>query len=105
MSKIILTYKLKDGVSPADFETWIRTRDYPAMRGLARVASFVTHRATGMLLDPNGRPPIDYVEMFDVPDLAGFMGEDFGGATVQAILGEFMDFAEDPQIMVAEAVV
>ncbi len=105
MSKIILTYKLKAGVSPADFETWITTRDYPAMRGLARVASFVTHRTTGMLLDPAAKAPIDYVEMFDVPDLAGFMGEDFGGATVQAVLGEFMGFAEDPQIMVAEAVV
>jgi hypothetical protein len=105
MSKIILTYKLKAGVSQADFETWIRTRDYPTMRGLARVASYVNHRVTGMLLDPSAKAPIDYVEVFDVPDLAGFMGEDFGGAAVQAILGEFMGFAQDPQIMVAEAVV
>ena len=75
------------------------------MRGLSRVASFVNHRVTGMLLDPNAKAPVDYVEVFDVPDLAGFMAEDFGSANVQAILGEFMGFADDPQIMVAEAVV
>lgn len=105
MSKIIITYRLKDGVTQDAYETWTRTRDYPTMRGLSRVASFVNHRVTGMLLDPNAKAPVDYVEVFDVPDLAGFMAEDFGAAAVQAILGEFMGFAEDPQIMVAEAVV
>lgn len=105
MSKIIITYRLKDGITQDAYETWTRTRDYPTMRGLARVASFVNHRTTGMLLDPNGKPPVDYVEMFDIPDLPGFMAEDFGAAAVQAILGEFMSFADDPQIMVAEAVV
>lgn len=104
MAKIIITYRLKPGVTRGEHETWTRTRDYPAMRGIARVESFVTHRTTRLLLDPDGKPSVDYIEVFDVPDLDGFMAEDFGSASVQAILGEFMDRAEAPEIIVAEEV-
>lgn len=39
MSQLILLYNLKDGVTSSDFENWVRTTDYPAMRGLERVRS------------------------------------------------------------------
>jgi hypothetical protein len=105
MAKIIITYRLKPEVSRAEFETWVRTRDYPTMRGLGTVAAFANHRVTGLLLDPSGKPSLDYVEMFDVPDVAAFMASDFPTAAVQAILGEFMGRVEGPEIMVAEEVV
>ncbi len=37
MAHLILTYRLKEGVSPVDFENWVKTVDQPAMRGLSRV--------------------------------------------------------------------
>ncbi len=104
MSQIILTYSLKPGVARETFETWTRTTDYPAMRGLKRVSSFVTHRVTGLLIG-EGAPSCDYVEVFDVPDLAGFLAEDMGGPVVQKIMGEFMGHVDNPQFLIAEAVV
>jgi hypothetical protein len=104
MSQIIITYKLKPGVAREQYETWTRTRDYPAMRGLKRVASFTNYRASSNML--TGEPStLDYLEIFDVPDLAGFMAEDMSGAIVQGIMGEFMQFVENPEFIVAEEVV
>ena len=45
---LIILYTLKDGVSPADFEEWVATRDHPTMRGLTRVKDFQTYRAEGL---------------------------------------------------------
>lgn len=101
MSAIILTYRLKDGVTPADFENWVRETDQPAMRGIARVKAFDTFRVTGLLMG-EGAPSVHYVELFHVPDLAGFTSEDMPGAAIQAVMGQFMGFAEAPEFMIAE---
>ncbi len=104
MAHLILTYKLQSGVSPDAFEHWVRTTDYPAMRSLKRVKSFTTYRATGLLMG-EGAPSMDYIEIFEIPDFAGFTSEDLSGATVQSIMGQFMGFAEAPQFVLVEAVV
>ena len=101
--QLILLYKLKDGVSRDDFLGWVRTVDYPTMRGLARVSSFKTYESKKLLIG-EGEPSVGYVEVFDIPDLDGFMAEDLGGATVQNIMGQFMGFAEAPEFIIAEEV-
>ena len=105
MASLFLLYRLKPGVTREAYEAWTRERDYPVMRGLRHVASFVTHRATRLLLDPLGTPSVDYVEVFEVSDVDAFMAEDFPGQAVQAILGEFMERVDNPEIIVGEPVV
>ncbi|RYD58083.1 MAG: REDY-like protein HapK [Sphingomonadales bacterium] len=104
MAKIILTYRLKPGVTPEAFEDWVRTTDYPAMRGLSRVASFANHRVTGLLMG-EGEPGMDYIEIFDVPDLEGFVAQDMPGGVVQGIMGAFMGQVDDPKFILADEVV
>jgi REDY-like protein HapK len=103
MSYLLLRYTLKDGVDPTDFERWIRETDQPAMRGLSRVKAFDTFRATGLLMG-EGAPSQSYFEIFEIDDLAGFTAEDMPGAVVQAIMGEFMGFVENPEFAVAEKI-
>ena len=103
MANLMLIYKLQPSVTPADFENWVRSTDYPAMRGLKRVKSFTTYRATGLLMG-EGSPSMDYIEIFDIPDFAGFTAEDIGGPTVQNIMGQFMGFAEAPQFVLVQEV-
>lgn len=100
---LILIYKLKDGVTPADFETWVRTTDYPSMRGIKRVSDFRTHRVERSLMGPE-KPAIQYIETFSIPDLDGFTKEDMGGQTVQSVMGAFMGFAEAPQFLVVSEI-
>jgi len=101
MAAIILAYRLLPGVTPADFERWVKTTDQPTMRGIERVRTFDTFRVTGLLMG-GGEPSVHYVELFDVPDIDGFTGEDMGTEAVQSILGQFMGFADSPEIMLAE---
>jgi len=100
---LIIMYNLKAGVTPADFETWVKTSDQPAMRGLARVADFQTLRAEKLLMG-DGKPSVQYIETFSIPDLDGFVAEDMPGATVQGVMGQFMGFADAPQFMVVSEV-
>ena len=50
MAHVIISYRLAPGVTREAFEDWVRTKDQPAMRSLARVASFETYRVTGHLI-------------------------------------------------------
>lgn len=104
MAKLFLLYTLKPGVSQETYENWARTTDYPQMRGLKRVSSFTTNRVRGLLLG-DGEIGIDYIEVFEIPDLDGFIAEDMGGAVVQAVMGQFMGFVDNPRFLIADEVV
>lgn len=104
MAKVILQYRLKPGTSKDEFEAWVRSTDYPAMRGISRVASFANHRVRGLLFD-DGDPGMDYIEIFDIPDLDGFTSEDIPGEIIQGIMGDFMGRVDNPVYIVADEVV
>ncbi len=104
MSKIIILYTLKPGTTAEQYENWTRSTDYPTMRGLKRVQSFINCRAVKQLMSDE-KPSIDYIEIFEILDLAGFMAEDLGGAVVQRIMGEFLQYVENPEFIIAEEVV
>lgn len=99
MANVMITYKLKAGVSREAFEAWVRGYDYPAMRGLKRVAGFTNHRVERRLIG-EGAPSVDYVEVFDIPDLDGFIAEDLPGETLQTVMGAFMAWVEAPEFLV-----
>lgn len=104
MANVMITYKLKAGVSREDFETWVRDYDYPGLRGLKRVASFTNHRVERLLIG-EGAPSVDYVEVFDISDLDGFTAEDLPGETLQTVMGAFMGWVDNPQFLVVSPVV
>jgi REDY-like protein HapK len=103
MTTLFVQYKLKPGVTHADFETWIKTVDYPNMRGIARVKSFSTYR-TDKLLFSDAKPSVDYVEVFDITDMDAFMSQDMPGSVVQMVLGEFMSKVDNPELIIANEV-
>jgi hypothetical protein len=104
MAKVILTYRLKPGVSQDEYEAWVRATDYPTMRGIARVAAFSNHRVRGLLMG-EGDPGMDYIEIFDIPDLDGFVSQDMPGGVIQGIMGDFMGRVDDPVFIVADEIV
>ena len=103
MAKVLLQYRLKHGTSPEEFEAWVRATDYPTIRGIARVAHFANHRVRGLLLG-EGEPDCDYVEIFDIPDLDGFTGEDMPGPVIQGIMGDFMARVDDPRFLILDEI-
>ena len=103
MTQIILLYNLQDGVSRDEFHEWVTTIDHPSMRGLASVDSFRTFETKSLLMG-EGSPSHQYVEVFEISDMAGFTGSDMPGDTVQMVMGQFMGFADAPQFIIAEEV-
>lgn len=104
MANVMITYRLKPGVTRDAFEAWVRDYDYPGIRGIRRVAAFTNHRVERLLIG-EGAPSMDYVEVFDIPDLDGFVAEDLGGDHLQAVMGEFMARVDDPQFLVVSPIV
>lgn len=104
MAQLILTYHLRPGVAHETYQAWVRNVDYPTMRGLKRVASYTNYRvekqATG-----DAPLPFSYMELFDIPDMAGFLAEDMGSDVVQKVMGEFMGHVENPNFLLSDAVV
>ncbi len=100
---LFIMYSLKEGVTPEQFEDWVRTTDQPSMRGLARVQSFRTYRAERLLMG-EGNPGVAYIEAFAIPDLEGFVAEDMGSETVQSVMGGFMGLVDAPQFIVVSEV-
>jgi hypothetical protein len=103
VKQIIIIYNLKSGVSPERFEDWVRKVDQPNMRGLARVSRFRTFKTESLLMG-EGKPSVQYVEVFDITDLDRFVNEDMASATVQMVLGAFMDMVENPELIVGSEV-
>jgi hypothetical protein len=104
MSKIIHTYKLKSGVNREQFENWQKEFDYPNMRGLKRVSNFINHRVIRTLMGEQP-PSTDYVEVFEISDLEGFIQEDMAGSIVQSLMGQFIGYVENPEFLIVEEVV
>jgi hypothetical protein len=104
MANVILTYKLKPGVAREEFETWVRDWDYPKIRGVKRIASMVNHRVERLLLG-EGSPSVDYVEIFDIPDLDTFLAEDMAGPAIQEAMAEFMNRADNAEFLVVSPIV
>ncbi len=103
MSYLLLRYTLKDGVSPEEFEKWVKETDQPKMRSLRRVKSFNTYRMTGLLMG-EGEPAQQYAELFEIDDLDGFASEDMPGDLVQSVMGEFMGMVDNPEFSICEEV-
>ena len=62
---LVLAYALREGVSRADYERWVREQDAPYVRSRPTVAGFEVLRVDGAL---EGVPPMDYVEIVEITD-------------------------------------
>jgi hypothetical protein len=92
-TRIVALFNLKPGISAADYETWARTKDIPAVNGLKSVDRFEVFRSSG-LLGSEAKPPYAYIEIIDVNDM-GVFGADVGTEAMQKIAAEFQAMADD----------
>jgi REDY-like protein HapK len=97
MATIVVLVKLKEGVSPEDYERWVLEGYAPEVRELSAVSDWRNHRVTS-LLGSDARPPYDYVVTLQVDDLAR-LGEDMAGDRMRALLSELHGYAEVTQLM------
>lgn len=103
MANIIILYKLKSTTTQKQFEDWLHATNFPFLRKLKHVKSFVVYRVAKRVMG-TGEPSIHYMALFDVPDIARFIEEDLADQSTQKDLIEFRSFVEDPEYLVANPV-
>lgn len=67
--KCFVTFRLKPGVTPEQYEEWFRTENVPAVRRMRSLSSYRVWRATGAM---EGEPPYEYLEEMEFDDQAAF---------------------------------
>lgn len=101
--RILVLFNLKPGVVAADYEHWAKTRDMPGVRALMSVNDFRVFGVTG-IFGSDDKPPYQYAEIIDVADMDGFL-KDIGQPLMQAIAGEFQQWADAPVFLTTEELV
>ena len=99
--RIIVLFNLKDGVSVAEYEEWVKTRDIPGVNALGSVDGFTVHKATGIFGDPEASSPYEYFEIIDISGMDGFVA-DISTPEFQAAAAPFKDYADNPTFVLTE---
>ena len=99
MAHVVVLFNLKPDADREAYEEWARSRDLPTVNGLPSVNSFRVFAASGLL--GGGESPYSYVEVIDVADMEGLFA-DIGTDAMQAIAGEFGEFADNPTFIVVD---
>lgn len=92
-SKILVLFNLRPGTSVSDYETWAKAVDIPTVNGLGSVDKFEVFKTTGLLFSED-KPPYQYFEMLDIPDMDKF-GADAGTEAMQKIAAQFQGMVDD----------
>lgn len=69
--RVFFLNRLREGVDPAHYERWVREVDYPLARRLPTIRSYFVTRLDG-LLDKDGEPPYDYLEVVEITALEAY---------------------------------
>lgn len=94
---MIVLVELNEGVSPEDYERWVREDYLPAVKALPSVGEWRGYRVSG-LLGSEGEPPFRYVVAVEIEDPEQ-LRRDMAGEEMRELLSELHDLANVTQIM------
>lgn len=92
MTRILVLFNLKPGVTREMYERWARETDLPTVRGLSSVERFDAYRICGVL-GSDTTSPYQYAEVIDVSDMNRF-GAEVASAGMRVIAARFGELAE-----------
>jgi hypothetical protein len=103
VAHIFVLYRLKPDVTRDDFEAWLKANNSMALRSIRRLETFTVFRVEKRVMtqEPSS---VDYIDLFDIPDIAGFINEDLVGSVSRKNMEEFSGFADRPEYLLATAV-
>ncbi len=88
---------LKPGVDPAEYERWVRERDYPWVRGRSNYRAYTVHRIRGPISGA-GEARWQYLERIDVASLEQHdrdLASPEGEALRAELYGRFLDRSQN----------
>jgi REDY-like protein HapK len=67
--KCFVTFRLKPGVTPSEYEEWFRRENVPAVRKMTSISSYRVWRAVDVA---DGSLPFDFIEEMELADREAF---------------------------------
>ena len=67
MPTVFFLARLREGVTPAAYEHWVRSFDYPTARAIPSIISYKTHRLSGPFRQAGVH--YDYIEVVEVTNI------------------------------------
>lgn len=103
MAHIFILYKLKTEVSREEFESWLKTNNSEALRSMKRLKTFTVFRVEKRIMTQE-HASVDYIDLYDIPDISGFINEDLKSDISRKDMEEFSGFADRPEYLLANPV-
>jgi hypothetical protein len=80
--RVFFLNKLREGVDAEDYERWVREVDYPLARSAPPIQRYDVTRLEG-LVQGEGAPPYDYLEVVEITDLDDYRQALAGGPEME----------------------
>jgi len=100
---LIVLFNLKKGVKAEEYEDFARHIDSPTIKKLNSNKGFTILKGLN-LFGTNEPSPYQFIEIMVITSFEE-LAEDIMQSHVQAMLGKFMEFADDPQLIVTQKIV
>ncbi len=94
---------LHDGVTPADYERWLREVDYPFARAQPAIRRYDVTRIDGNLFGSEGEAPCQYLEVIDITDVEAYE-QGAQGPEFEAFLKEWQAYVAESNMVWGEVV-
>lgn len=85
--------RLQPGVTPEEYEQWVRTVDYAGAEEIESIVIYRVHRVLGPFLE-EGIGEYDYVEIAEVTDMDDYMRDLEEHPSAKRIVAEIGDYVE-----------
>ena len=100
---LIVLFNLKKGIKVDDYETFARNIDSPTIKKLNSNRSFIILKGLH-LFGMDAPSPYQYIEIMAITSFEE-LANDVKQSHVQSMLSKFMEFAEDPRLIVTKKLV
>lgn len=94
---------LQDGVTPEDYERWLREVDYPFARAQPTIKRYDVTRIDGNLFGTEGAAPCQYLEVVDITNVEDYE-KGAAGPEFEAFLQEWQTYVAESTMVWGEVV-
>ncbi len=102
--RVFFLNKLREGVTPAEYERWAREVGYPFARSITSIDDFVIARLDATL-DGGGSPPYDFIEVVEVADLQAYKADlSTDRPEIQAFDEEWLKYVGEAVAVIGEVI-
>jgi len=99
MTRLLVLFNLKPGITREEYERWAREVDLPTVRALDSIEQFDVYRIPSLLAS-EAAPPYRYAEVIDIGDMERF-GAETATVRMREIAARFSQLA-DAQFLMTE---